>query len=99
MMWITRELAYRCLDANGEPTVIVNDACPGACRSDVAREFDTTLWAIAKGIGSFLLMRPAENGARVLAGSAMIRAVSILDRSWIGIGLDRSVSILSEIVP
>jgi NAD(P)-dependent dehydrogenase (short-subunit alcohol dehydrogenase family) len=72
MMWITRELAYRCLDANGEPTVIVNDACPGACRSDVAREFDTTLWAIAKGIGSFLLMRPAENGARVLVGASIL---------------------------
>ncbi|KAJ5995582.1 short-chain dehydrogenases/reductase [Penicillium waksmanii] len=72
MMWITRELAYRCLDANGEPTVIVNDACPGACRSDVAREFDSTLWAIAKGIGSFLIMRPAENGARVLVGASTL---------------------------
>ena len=72
MMWITRELAYRCFDANGKPTVIVNDACPGSCRSDVAREFDTTLWAIAKGIGSFLLMRPAENGARVLVGASTL---------------------------
>src|ERR1700753_2765976 len=40
MMWITRELAYRCLNEKGKPTVIVNDACPGACRSDVARDFD-----------------------------------------------------------
>jgi NAD(P)-dependent dehydrogenase (short-subunit alcohol dehydrogenase family) len=72
MMWITRDLAYRCLDDNGEPTVIVNDACPGACRSDVTREFDTALWAIAKSIGSFLLMRPAENGARVLVGASTL---------------------------
>lgn len=72
MMWITRELAYRCLDANGEATVIVNDVCPGACRSDVAREFDGTLWATAKGIGSLLLMRPAENGARVLVGASTL---------------------------
>jgi NAD(P)-dependent dehydrogenase (short-subunit alcohol dehydrogenase family) len=73
MMWITRELACRCFDANGhEPTVIVNDACPGPCRSDVTREFDTTLWTIAKGIASFLLFRPAENGARVLVGASTL---------------------------
>jgi NAD(P)-dependent dehydrogenase (short-subunit alcohol dehydrogenase family) len=72
MMWITRELAYRTLDAKGEPTVIINDVCPGACRSDVAREYDSTLWAIAKGTGSLLLLRPAENGARVLVGASTL---------------------------
>lgn len=72
MMWITRELASRTLDANGEPTVIINDACPGGCRSDVARDFDGTLWAIAKTIGSVLLLRPAENGARVLVGASTL---------------------------
>lgn len=72
MMWTTRELADRCLDAKDEPTVIINDVCPGGCRSDVARDFDGTLFAIAKGIGSFLLLRPAENGARVLVGASTL---------------------------
>ena len=72
MMWITRELADRCLDAKDEPTVIINDVCPGGCRSDVARDFDGTLFAIAKGIGSILLLRPAENGARVLVGASTL---------------------------
>ena len=72
MMWITRGLAYRCFDANGKPTVIVNDACPGSCRSDVAREFDSTLFAIVKAIGSYLLLRPAEYGARVLVGASTL---------------------------
>ncbi|KAK5065161.1 hypothetical protein LTR84_000997 [Exophiala bonariae] len=72
MMWITRELAYRCLDGKGEPTVVINDACPGACRSDVARDFDTPLYTIAKGIGSFLALRPSENGARVLVGASTL---------------------------
>ena len=72
MMWITRELAYRCLDTEGEPTVIVNDACPGACRSDVAREFDSIPFVVAKSIGSVLLLRPAENGARVLVGASTL---------------------------
>ena len=72
MMWITRELAYRCRDANGEPTVIVNDVCPGSCRTDVTRDFDTALWTIVKGIGSFLFLRPAENGARVLVGASTL---------------------------
>jgi len=70
MMWITRELAYRCLDANGKPTVIVNDACPGSCRSDVGKEFDSTLFTIGKAIVSSLLLRPAEYGARVLVGAS-----------------------------
>lgn len=72
MMWITRQLAIRCLDANGKPTVIINDVCPGACRSDVSRDFDTTLWTIARSIGSFLLFRPAENGARVFVGASAL---------------------------
>lgn len=72
MMWITRELARRCLDSKGQPTVIINDACPGACRSDVAREFDSTPYAIAKGIGSFLVLRPAEYGARVLISASTL---------------------------
>ncbi|EPS35132.1 hypothetical protein H072_11391 [Dactylellina haptotyla CBS 200.50] len=76
MMWITRELAIRCIDANNEPSVIINDVCPGSCRSNVAREFNTTLWAIAKGIGSFLVLRPAENGARVLVGASTLKGDS-----------------------
>ncbi|KAK6533656.1 hypothetical protein TWF694_002589 [Orbilia ellipsospora] len=72
MMWITRELAYRCLNGKGKPTVIFNDACPGPCRSDVARDWDTTLWTVIKGIGSFLALRPAENGARVLVGASTL---------------------------
>jgi NAD(P)-dependent dehydrogenase (short-subunit alcohol dehydrogenase family) len=72
MMWITRELACRCFDANDKLTVIINDACPGSCRSDVARDFDSTLFTIAKGVASFLLFRPAENGARVLVGASTL---------------------------
>jgi NAD(P)-dependent dehydrogenase (short-subunit alcohol dehydrogenase family) len=72
MMWITRELAYRSLDANGKPTVIMNDACPGPCRTEVTREFNTALWTIAKSIASVLLFRPAENGARVLVGASTL---------------------------
>ncbi|PON28802.1 hypothetical protein TGAM01_v201910 [Trichoderma gamsii] len=72
MMWITRELAYRCVDSNGKPTVIVNDACPGSCRSDVLREFDGTLLAVAKGIFSYLVLRPAEYGARVVVGASTL---------------------------
>ena len=72
MMWITRELAYRCLDSDGHPTVIINDVCPGSCRTDVTREFDTALWTIAKTIVSFLLFRPAENGARVYVGASTL---------------------------
>ena len=72
MMWIIRELACRCFDANGDLTVIVNDACPGPCRSDVTRDFDSILFTIAKGIFSFLLFRPAENGARVLVGASTL---------------------------
>lgn len=72
MMWITRELAHRCLNGKGKPTVIINDVCPGACRSDVAKEFNSTLFVIVKGVGSYLLLRPAENGARVVVGASTL---------------------------
>lgn len=72
MMWVTRELAYRCINAIGKPTVIVNDVCPGGCQSDALRDFNTTLWSILKNIGSFLLLRPAENGARVVVGASTL---------------------------
>jgi len=72
MMWITRELASRCKNKDGKPTVIVNDCCPGSCRSDVAREFDSIFFTIVKSIGSILLLRPAEYGARVIVGSTTL---------------------------
>ena len=72
MMWVTRELAYRCVDSNGKPTVIINDVCPGACRSDVLKEYQGTLLSIGKGIFSSVVLRPAEYGARVLVGASTL---------------------------
>lgn len=72
MMWTLRELAARTVDVHKEPAVIMNDVCPGACRSDVARDFNSTFFTIAKSIANFLLFRPAENGARALVGASLL---------------------------
>ncbi|KIM93447.1 hypothetical protein OIDMADRAFT_173217 [Oidiodendron maius Zn] len=76
MMWVTRELASRCVDANGLSIVIINDCCPGACRSDVTREFSGPVTSIAKTVVGYALWRPAENGARVLVGATTLGNVS-----------------------
>ena len=72
MMWMTRELAKRCINVDGSLEVIINDTCPGACRSDVARDFNHPLLEIAKAIASFLLFRPAEQGARTIVGATLL---------------------------
>ena len=72
MMWMTRELAKRCITVDGSPEVIINDTCPGACHSDVAREFNHPLLTVLKIIASFLLFRPAEQGARTIVGATLL---------------------------
>lgn len=65
MMWITRAVR----ELNGEPQVIINDLCPGACQPDVAREFDNAFFRVLKVICNALLFRTAERGSRRLVGA------------------------------
>lgn len=72
MMWITRELAKRCLGFDGSPLVIINDTCPGGCRTEVLREFSNPIERLLKSIIGFLLFRTAEQGARTLVGATVL---------------------------
>lgn len=47
----------------GEPDVIITAACPGACSSDLARDYDG-VFKIIKGVASALILKTTEEGAR-----------------------------------
>lgn len=75
MMWITRELAKRCLGPDGSPLVIINDTCPGSCRTDALRDFNNPnnpIESLLKPIVQVLLFRTAEQGARTLVGATAL---------------------------
>ncbi|MCJ1466984.1 hypothetical protein MMC07_005606 [Pseudocyphellaria aurata] len=72
MMWITRELAKRCLGPDGSPLVIINDTCPGSCRTDGLRDFSNPIESLLISIVQILLFRTAEQGARTLVGATAL---------------------------
>lgn len=72
MMWITRELANRCLGADGSPLVIINDTCPGSCSTEAMRDFNNPIESLLKPIVQFVLFRTAEQGARTLVGATAL---------------------------
>lgn len=56
----------------GEPDVIVTAVCPGACKSDLQRDFQgSVMIKVARSIASVLLFKTAEEGSRTyLIGAA-----------------------------
>jgi len=69
VMCFTRELAKHSVAADGEPHVIINDVCPGGCRTDLLRDLDSGFVGVAKAIPLLILFKTAEQGSR-----AMVRA-------------------------
>ncbi|KAL8690052.1 MAG: hypothetical protein Q9218_004421, partial [Villophora microphyllina] len=73
IMWITRVLAERCVQSDGSPTVIINDTCPGACRSEGFRDFQTNIAInLVLPIVQFLFFKTAEQGARTIVGATTL---------------------------
>ncbi|MCJ1463965.1 hypothetical protein MMC07_002575 [Pseudocyphellaria aurata] len=72
MMWITRELAKRCLGPDGSPLVIINDTCPGACRTEAFRDYSNPIESLLIPIVQIFLFRTAEQGARTLVGATAL---------------------------
>lgn len=48
----------------GKPDVFVTVVCPGACKSDIAREATAWYYQILVRVMAVIVLRPAENGAR-----------------------------------
>jgi retinol dehydrogenase-12 len=82
LVWATRNIASLVEDLSGNPEVIVTYSCPGACQSDLAREWKTNLSTRILLLGIYkTIAKTAEEGARTLVLG------TLLDRSKHGMFL------------
>jgi NAD(P)-dependent dehydrogenase (short-subunit alcohol dehydrogenase family) len=63
LMFAVQELAEMAMGKNGDPDVIVAAVCPGACASDLSRDYDG-VFKIIKGVAAALILKTTEEGAR-----------------------------------
>ena len=73
-MYITRALAGLSVKPNGENQVIVTSLCPGACRSELVRDFKSAgfAYAFALKIFDILFNKSTEEGARAYVSAASL---------------------------
>ena len=72
IMWIARELAERCIRPDGTVSVIINDVCPGGCRSNVTRDFKTPFLKFMIMMVDYIINKSAEQGARTVVGATAL---------------------------
>ncbi|KAL7948380.1 hypothetical protein V8C42DRAFT_314249 [Trichoderma barbatum] len=66
VIYAVREIAKLALSSNGEPEVVVNYSCPGACKSDLAREADSTGKKVALAVIQATICKTTEEGSRTI---------------------------------
>ncbi|KAK4551916.1 hypothetical protein LTR86_010817 [Recurvomyces mirabilis] len=73
-MYVTRSLAEVATSPSGEVQTVVTSVCPGACKSELAREFKASGVGYAIGLKLFdlLLNKPTEEGARVYIAASVV---------------------------
>ena len=73
-MYITRALAQLSTKPSGEVQVIVTSVCPGACKSELVRDFKSAGfgYAFALKIFDLLFNKPTEEGARAYVAAASL---------------------------
>ena len=73
-MYITQALAILSTKPNGENQVIVTSLCPGACKSELARDFKSAgfAYAFALKIFDILFNKSTEEGARAYVSTASL---------------------------
>lgn len=71
-MYVMRSIAALATSPNGEIDVVVSATCPGACRSDLTRNFKGAGFSTAVGLKIFNLLfnKTTEEGARVYVSAA-----------------------------
>ncbi|TFB02372.1 Short chain dehydrogenase yanD [Trichoderma ghanense] len=66
LIYAVREIAKLALSATGEPDVVVNYSCPGACQSDLAREWTSAGQRIGLALVQATICKTTEEGSRTL---------------------------------
>ena len=79
--YMVQELATLATTENGEVEVVVNSVCPGACKSDLGRQFDGFWEKIMVWIFMAVFTRSTEAGSRSLV-SATATGVGAQGRCW-----------------
>lgn len=72
-MYVARSVAALATQPSGEIDVVVSTVCPGACKSELARDFQVGFVAAA-GVGVYgaIFSKSAEEGARVYVSAAAL---------------------------
>lgn len=66
VIYAARELAKLALSPQGAPDVVVNYSCPGACKSDLARESDSTGQKIGLALVQATICKTTEEGSKTI---------------------------------
>ncbi|KAL6853173.1 hypothetical protein J3F83DRAFT_764804 [Trichoderma novae-zelandiae] len=66
VIYAAREIAKLALSPEGEPDVVVNYSCPGACESDLARESTSAGQRIGLALIQATICKTTEEGSRTL---------------------------------
>ena len=76
VMFVVKELAALGTTAGGEPAVLVTTCCPGACITDLGRQYNRWYEQLAMRLLGPLIARTVEEGSRTLVSAAGLGAES-----------------------
>ncbi|KAK4069069.1 hypothetical protein Trihar35433_5648 [Trichoderma harzianum] len=66
IIYAVREIAKLALSSQNEPDVVVNYSCPGACKSDLAREADSMGKKVGLAVIQATICKTTEEGSRTI---------------------------------
>ena len=76
VMFVVKEIAALGTTAGGEPVVLVTACCPGACITDLGRQYNRWYEQLAMRLLGPLIARTVEEGSRTLVSAAGLGAES-----------------------
>ena len=76
IMFVVKELAALGTTAGGEPAILVTTCCPGACITDLGRQYNRWYEQLAMRLLGPLIARTVEEGSRTLVSAAGLGAES-----------------------
>ena len=72
VMYVTKALAAICTMPTGKADVIVTACCPGACKSELGRQYDGRMMSAVIWVIGVLFQRSSEEGSRSYVSAATL---------------------------
>lgn len=76
IMFVVKDLAALATSRGGEPQVLVTSCCPGACITDLGRQYNRWYEQLAMQLLGPIIARTVEEGSRTLVSAATLGAES-----------------------